>query len=70
VNWELAGANPMLGMQDVIADVTPIDRQHLSRHALIALISPLAMFKKTFAGILHCYFFRRRAIGARLQLAF
>jgi hypothetical protein len=50
--------------------VAPIDRQHLSCHAFIALISPFAVFKKTFAGILHCYFIRRRAIGAGLQLTF
>lgn len=50
--------------------MAPIDRQHLSCHAFIALISPFAVFKKTFAGILHCYFIRRRAIGAGLQLTF
>ena len=43
--------------------MTPIYRQHLFCHALIALISTFAVFKKALAGTLHCYFVRRRAIG-------
>ena len=47
--------------------MAPIDRQHLSRHVLIALMSAFAVFKKTIAGVLHCHFVRRRTIGADLQ---
>ena len=50
--------------------MAPVDRQHLSRHALIALISALAIFKKTFTRILNCYFVRCGAVGTGLQLTF
>ena len=39
----------MIRVKDVIADVAPIDRQHLAGHALVAFHAALAVIKKSLA---------------------
>src|SRR5262249_51063201 len=60
----------MLGMEDVIADVASIDRQHLPRHPLIATQAAFAMFNETLTRCLNCDLACIRPIDARGKLAF
>src|ERR1700738_1842666 len=54
----------------MIIDVASIDREHLARHALIALVPPLAIFEETLASNLDRDLVCGGAIGPSLHLAF
>src|SRR5262245_106653 len=60
----------MLSAEDMIVDVASIDREHLSRHSLIATQAAFAMFNETFTRCVDCDLACIRPIDARGKLAF
>ncbi len=59
----------MLNVEDMIADVASIDRQHLPRHPLVAAQTALAVLNETFASRFDCKLARIMSIDTRGKLA-
>jgi hypothetical protein len=57
------------GMEDVVVHMAPVNREHLPRHALVALHTAFTMVQKRLANFFYRHLVCVRSIGAIGNLA-